>query len=424
MKINNDKYSVSKSTLTIVIGMILFKLTLDFIYPNIISEIFGYSGFIKNINLYKYILSWIIMITFFPIILKLFKQICFSSIIIIGLVYLSFIPFLTMVVFYPFPNKYIFNMIIYWSVMLYVYVLFPNFKIKRIRDQKILNMLITFIIIIFSITIIYISAKYTGFRITIDIFNVYDLREEALSFQLPTILSYIYSASKAVNPLLIVYFLHIKQRKKAIFIFLLQILSFSINGSKTVLFSTFLSILIYLIYNKKYIQKIGIYITILNIVGIIEYYWNETFGIINFIVRRVVFIPNLLNYYYYDFFSVNYPDYFKQSFFRHFGVESQYPEIKYMIGNIYFNKPDMAANNGLFSDAYSNLGIWGIIIMPIIFIFALKLLDSCAKGLEVKIFVIVAINMSFIFVSSFFFVTLFTHGIIAVALILYFLPRK
>ena len=62
--------------------------------------------------------------------------------------------------------------------------------------------------------------------------------------------------------------------------------------------------------------------------------------------------------------------------------------------------------------------------MPIIFIFALKLLDSCAKGLEVKIFVIVAINMSFIFVSSFFFVTLFTHGIIAVALILYFLPRK
>ena len=94
-----------------------------------------------------------------------------------------------------------------------------------------------------------------------------------------------------------------------------------------------------------------------------------------------------------------------------------------MIGEVYYNNPNTAANNGFISDAYLNLGWIGIIIMPFIIIWSLKFLDACSDGLDIKIFILSAITMSFIFISSSFFIILLTHGFIAVCIVLYLLPR-
>ncbi|MGL5479555.1 MAG: hypothetical protein ACRDCB_10995 [Clostridium sp.] len=204
----------------------------------------------------------------------------------------------------------------------------------------------------------------------------------------------------------------------------MQILSFSINGSKTVLFSTVLSVLLYIIYNKKYIIRIPMILALVNLSGIIEFFLFKSYNIVNFIIRRVFFVPNLLNYYYYDFFSINEPDLFKQSFLRHFGIKTMYPPIDNMIGSIYFDKANMGANNGLFSDAYSNLGEIGLLIMPIIIVLSLKVLDFCARGLDTRIYVVSSITLAFVFISSNFFTILFTHGFLVLCLVLFLLPRN
>lgn len=427
MQINNKTKNIHLNMglrFKVFLGIIFFRLTLDLIYSKYISTIFMYEGYINDFNIQKYILSWGILIIFAPMIISLLKKVTFSSVILILLCYLSFVPFTTMVAFYPLSIKYIFANTSYWLLIFVFYKIIPQINIKRVKNDKIVNLFISSVIFIFSFTIVYISWRYTGFRLTLDIFNVYDLRSEASGFNLPTIISYIYSATKALNPVLIVYFLYRKKKNIAIIIFIIQVLSFSINGSKTVLLSTFLAVILYYFYSEKYLYKIPWILGILTIISGAEVVLKNTYILIAFLVRRVFFVPNLLNVYYFDFFSSNTPDYFRLSFLRHFGFQSEYRNIVYMIGDIYFNRPNMAANNGLFSDAYANLGAVGILVMPIILILSLRILDACSRGLNIKIFIVSAITMSFIFISSFFFTMLMTHGFIAVCVILYLLPRE
>lgn len=424
---NNDKFyleSVKVNKLKLILGIFIFRVVLDFIYQKLIAPLFGHTGFNYIEDFGRYILSWLILLIFVPLIIKLHKKVSFSNVIMIFLVYLSLIPYTTMIAFYPYTINFIVQNAIYWMIMLVVYIVVPELNVVSIKKDPLVNFIVYAIILLFTAVIILISFRFTGLRITFDIYNVYVLRKEARTFAIPSIMSYIYYASESINPILVVYFLSNKKYSFTGLIFLTQILSFSINGSKTVLFSTVLTVFLYWIYNEEFIFKIPWILSLLGVSSVLEFYINKTFTIVNFIIRRVFFVPNLLNYYYFDFFTSHIPDYLKQSFLRFFGFKSSYPNIAYLIGNIYFNRPDMSANNGLISDAYANFGFLGLFIMPIIVVLFLKILDACAKGLDIRILIVSAITIAFIFISSFIFTILLTHGLIALCLILYLLPRQ
>jgi len=408
----------------IFFGIILFRVTLDYVYSTHISSIYGYDGFRSDFDLRRIVLSWGILILFIPMIIDLHKRLRFSNFIIIILAYFSFIPFTTMVAYYPFRISYICINTLYWAVMLGFNRYIPMITIPRLKHDKLADGVLYGFVLLFCATIIYISWRYTRFRITFDLLNVYDLRSEIKNVNLPATIDYIYAASKALNPVLLVYFLSRKKYKAASAIFIIQILSFSINGLKTVLFSTAIAVVFYLFYNDKYISKIPWFLFILTALSSLEIYVKDTFLLVAFIIRRVFFVPNLLGYNYFDFFSKNSPDYFRQSFLRHLGFSSPYPSINRMIGDIYYNKPNMAANNGLISDAYANLGTLGIFVMPLMLILFLKFLDACAEGIDKRIYVISSVTMAFILISSFLFPALLTHGFLVVCFIMYLLRRE
>lgn len=135
-------------------------------------------------------------------------------------------------------------------------------------------------------------------------------------------------------------------------------------------------------------------------------------------------MPNLLNYYYFDFFTKYQPDYFRQSFLRYFGIQSNYTRIPNLIGMEYFGRPGMAANSGLISDAITNLGLVGVIIAPMVLAIVLKIFDDVTVGLDDRIFIIPSIYISYVLISSFLFTSLLTHGFFAMMFIFYFLPRE
>ncbi|MEH7469748.1 hypothetical protein V7195_24820, partial [Priestia megaterium] len=311
-----------------------------------------------------------------------------------------------------------------WFLMFFFYKFFPLVTVKRISNDKLTSLVLNVIISIFFLTVIYISWRYTGFRVTFNLFNVYDLRSEALAFQLPAVIDYIYSASRAINPVLLIYFLVMKKYHSAAFVFVIQIFSFSINGSKTVMFTTIIAILIYIFYKSKYKKAFVWFLAILCSISILENVVYKGIFILAFLIRRVLFLPNLLNSYYFDFFEANPPDYLSQSFLRHFGLESNYISIDNMIGMIYFNQPDMGANNGLISDAMANFGELGVLLYPLLIVITLRFMDLSTKGLDQRVFVISAVTISFIFISSFYFTILFTHGLFALVIVLFLLPRK
>ena len=422
MKIHISKTNYASDSVMILF-IVLYRLLLDLIYTKHLYPLFGYMGFEYNLDFGLISLSWLLLIITFPFVIKCSTRGDLSDVITLLLIYLSYIPFTTMVAYYGYSLGYIFANTLYWIILLLSSYYLPS--PKKHFDLKIANKqyVLSIIEILFSFTILYISWRYTGFRFSIDLSQVYAYRMEARLSSMPTVLNYLFAASKAVIPILLVYYLDVKKYWHAGLLLLIQIFSFSINGSKTVLFGTLLSIILFIIYNNRYLKTIPQLLLGVSVVAFIETSLFKSYFVLSYFLRRVLFLPNMLGEYYFDFFSTNEPDYYRQSFLRLFGVKSPYSEIDNLIGTLYFNKPDMAANNGLSSDAITNLGYIGLIVMPYVLMMVLKYLDKCTYGIDKRIYISTAITYSVIIISSFLPTILLSHGLFVLSLVLLLLPR-
>lgn len=423
MKIKNINQSRTAYN-AMFIFLILYRVIIDVIYSQYISVFFGYTGFKYNFNFGLLILSYLLLLLCFPIIKRCTIKGGFSDVIVLFLIYLSYIPFTTMVAFYGYTSSFIIAGVIYWIVLFLTWRIMPEikgyFKLKIEKN----NFMLLIIEFIFILVILYVSWRYTGFRFTISLSDVYTYRAESKLVSMPTVIKYIFYASKVTLPVLMVYALSRKKYVNAGFMIIIQILSFSINGSKTVLFSTLLTIIFYFIYNPIYLKRIPHLMAGFSLLSYIE---TSVFGsmfVLTYFLRRVLFLPNMLNAYYFDYFTRNEPDFYRQSFLRLFGFESPYSDIDHMIGMVYFNKPEMGANNGLVSDAITNLGIPGIVIMPIILMMVLRFLDKCAYGIDKKLYIVTSVIFAFIIISSFMPTVLLTHGLLFLGIVLLIIPRK
>ena len=81
--------------------------------------------------------------------------------------------------------------------------------------------------------------------------------------------------------------------------------------------------------------------------------------------RRVHFSSALLDICYLDFFKDNYL-YWSESVLKSFLDYPYDVQATHLIGDVYFKRPDMSANNGFISDGYMNFGSTGVFINIII----------------------------------------------------------
>ena len=84
----------------------------------------------------------------------------------------------------------------------------------------------------------------------------------------------------------------------------------------------------------------------------------------------------------------------------------------------------MYANNGLFSDAYLNLGVWGVIILPIFIMILLRLFDKCMGRANISLQIGATIYVVICLMGSSFFTNLFSHGFLLLALLFCFLNKN
>ena len=403
---------------------IIYRCLLDYVYRKYAHPIIEYVGLTYEWNIVKLLISWVLLLICFPTMKKCVARAKFSHTIMLFLLFLAYIPYTTMAAFFGYEYGFIAVCSAYWLWFFLLFNYLPDtegtFSLSVNSD-----LILSVIEGIFAVTILFISWRYTGFRFTIGLSDVYSYRAEAKMASMPTALSYVFAASKAVNPIILVYFLHKRKLVTTGLVAIVQILSFSVNGSKTVLLSTVCAVVFYFIYNERILKKIPVLMSGLSLLTWLETAILGSNLLLAYIVRRVLFVPNQLGAYYYDFFSKNPPDYYKQGFLRLFGAQSQYSTpIDNIIGANYFGKPNMGANSGLISDALANFGLAGVIIMPLILVIILRLLDKCAEGVDKRLYISTSIIIAFIFISSFLPTVLLTHGMIALGLVLMIIPRS
>ncbi len=156
-------------------------------------------------------------------------------------------------------------------------------------------------------------------------------------------------------------------------------------------------------------------------ISIPDYFMNNNNMFKSMFVRRVFFVPSLLNEYYFDFFK-NSHTYLSQSIFS--GLFDYKFDVNppHLIADVYFHKPKMSANNGLISDSFMNFGYWGVVLYSFIFSIIFAFMNSLK--LNPKYFGLFIFYM-FTFISSAFLTVILTHGFFIVILSAFIiLPEK
>ena len=423
---------VGKNTFIILILITLFRLMLDWCYFHVITIQYGYSGFINNRSFYTTLLSWAILLAYLPVIyaLQSTKKNHGSNLILLYWYLVSFVPCTTCICAGIFDSSSLIYICIFWMTM---FVLQRRLQKKSLRSRQFvfgrlrLNDRVILLIGLFSVAItLFVSWRYTHFRMNFGLFNVYDLRLEAREFSMPRLLKYLFTWTRAINPVLFGYCLIHRKRALATLFFMTQMLSFGIDGMKSVLFMPFLMIGVILAFRFGYTLKhfkmlIIIGVVSLSVLAVLEVLLLKRNLIISVVIRRMFFLPNYLHECYLEFFRSNTPDYFRSSFLRWFGFKSPYTTnaagITYIIGERYFGNANANANNGLISDAVTNFGNAGAVLMPCLFAVFLWMFDRCTAKLDPRFVSVASLYCAFSIMSTFLSKALLTHGILVLMLL-------
>ncbi|CDC06857.1 membrane protein putative [Clostridium sp. CAG:343] len=413
---------------------ITYIYMLFYCFDKYLTDVYGYYGFENKMTIMSCVIGITLLTVAFIFVVKQTTD-NYSKLVVYVLVLVNFIPSIITYIFMPISEKYLLLQVLYWIIMILFINYFNKFHFKANKAKTKNSLISMYVLILIEFIIVgIILFKYTGINLKFD--NVYDLRNNYFNARVPLVLAYLFAAFKVINPLLFIYLFNNKKRVAYMLSAMIQLMAFCADGSKSTLFSIIIAYgIVKFLYNKKDVDlfksgNIKYYIlsglVAINFLGFIEFNFLKSANIYNYFVRRLFFVPALLNQYYFDFFSNHEIDLFRQSFMGKLGFESPYTDqIQKIISSVYFNTPEMLANNGLFSDAFMNLGSMGMFIMPMLICVLLRFLDYCAEGINPFYLLTIMVNVSYIFMSSSFFTVLLTHGFILLCLIMKFvIPRN
>lgn len=401
----------------IFILIILYRLLFDYVYSTITHPIWEYSGFVNNATNSSFVISWVVMIALSLLVLPYFKnEKSFFPDLIILIFLMRVVPFTTMIRFVNTPDGLT---SLYFLFFALTFILTGFIKIKQvplggIKHSRVNDTILYLGLVFFSAIIIFISGYYANFRFHLSFNDVYDLRQQASAFNIPTIVRYAWSPATNILPLLFVYFLSKKKYAICGFIVFVILLNFSINGMK----STFFKLLICVFFTIRNFKNFKHYylpiFILLLLVTIIEGMLWDFHIVHDIVIRRAFFIPTLLDTYYYDYITQHGPMFYSRT-----GTA-----IQYIIGDVYFGNPEMDCNNGLFSDAFMNLGVLGCFVYPIVYAVLFKLSGSAFRRADKGLVVFAAMIMSYTLEGSELTTGLLTHGLFLFGIFMYLISRS
>lgn len=340
-----------------------------------------------------------------------------STIIIILLFYVSYIP--TTIydsynsntwIYFSLYNCY-WLLIFYFNKMLEKFrVKFPKIIINNIKKEffkKTIRKIIQLTALLF---VLYTSYKVYGkVYVHFGLADVYNLRSNETLSNFGTLYSLILVwIGNLIIPVMAVYQYKAKNYFSFFYLVIAQIISFSIAGHKTQLFLIPVGIFTSYFLNKKNIKYLPFAFFSFSLVSILELVIKNTDFLLEYFVRRVFYVPALLNFYYFDYFSTNsklllFEDmFFSRVFIKILGLTPNYsiPASK-IIGANYFGRPEMLSNNGMFSYAYADMGFIGIIFGALMLVVILHIINWSMSKIDISYsgIVVVIFTMAFLSVS-------------------------
>ena len=397
---------VQNETLIKRISAIIYFILLELIFCFVEVDLFSYAGFSWEPSIVKFIIGWILFIVGTLIVLK-FDSRTISTAFNYMLFFMSIAP---CIVLYQFEKTELWMIIYQMLLMIYIIwgeqfscnrscrnIKLPNasdkwflFNGKQIKDVIFIVLMVFFI---FSIIAYGIPSSDS-----LDFNSIYKVRADASFGLLESLLFNL--MCKILLPIGIAFSLEDKKWIRTILLILLQSYIYMITGFKTYLFT------LVIIFGFYILRKIPLQTRIIGslavgfFLGGLIYIITGNKMFVALLFNRTFFLPAKIKWAYMDFFSDNPFLYFADSTIGHIlGISNSYdtPAV-FMIGDKYFDSPDMWTNTGFLVDAYSNFGWIGGILIATFMIILLKWMDFATdkndSGLELVIFILFFISMN------------------------------
>lgn len=158
---------------------------------------------------------------------------------------------------------------------------------------------------------------------------------------------------------------------------------------------------------KKYTP---LFLVLISVVSVFEFLVYNSSILSTLIIRRMFYTPPCLDIAYYDYIVQNGPTYFMDS-------------IAFKLGALRGDE-STRCNNGMFSDAFMNLGYVGCLVFPLLFAYLSKIFDYITTGLERSLTFFAAFIFMLTLESSYLTTSMLTHGIFLLGVTLYFFPKE
>lgn len=398
----------------------IFKVLLEISYIWFVNPVFAYEGYVLELDLVKYVESWILFLVclyFFP------KRLKKPSDYLINYILFSFLC--PLLVFYGLSgaNRFHLYLVIFCAFLVQIFRDGKTIRFPVLKDGR----KITLALLILGALVVTVWMFFSGGLryLNFDLARVYEFREDAGNLLNQGIMGYVNVwATKVFGPILIAIFLLERRFLFALVVIILHVVWFAISSHKAVVFYPLLVTFLWAWFrNTKALSLVpfGMMLVLVISLGLFFSEGEIFFG--SMFIRRLFFVPAQLTFTYYDFFDNNPYVYWSNTFGS---VFSEYPyklNTAELIGD--YNGTGAAANNSFFSTGYMHAGIIGVVIYGVIVGFIFRLIDSICDGYIKPWFAIAAVIVpaQALIISADLPTAIGTHGI-AVSIFFLFLWRK
>lgn len=393
-------------------GLFTFRITLDFMYMYILKKEYiniplllsGYErgAFTFSVTPTRIIMSYLLTLLFIEFVMRfIVRNDRPHELICISLLAISVFPNLTMFSYSEIEWGFVLWLTLFWIACFAIMHLFMKkpansietklwSKLHFLSDKKIAQYIFWIIVLLFVVGSIAFAYFFHGrFYINLS-FNPEDVYESRLSARgtIGTVFNYFRNTSMyTIIPILLNAFL--RKKKYGLFgiCLLTLLLLYSIDSQKAVLMLAVVSIIGAFIVNKKAAKTIIMGFLFVNVFVILFYLATGNLLLIDYLVKRIYFIPAIISKCYYEYIGIHGNLVFLSSFFQSMNLISNYAykelSLPFQIGKYYFGSSSISANTGGFAGAYA-YGVIGMIIVPIVYGYLFKLLDRLYPSMEIK----------------------------------------
>lgn len=413
-------------TLVTLLSVLIYRAVADLSFIYYVIPFSSYERFIFQPNEIKIVESYILTIFFSLLLPQSTNRI--STLIIFIFYLLVVVPFHS---YYALGDQEPFAFYLgnsFWLLVLFFNRNLENFPVFRSAGQNIENYLIIAIMLLSVITF-FLLIYFFGININLDFSIVYEIRKNFVDQKVPFAGYLVNWSAKVFLPFLALVAIYNTQKKikylPLLVVSFIEIYLFSVTGNKAYLFSLLLALFLgYVLTDRNQLFKLNFLFAGMALMCLFSLWMFDDIWLGSLFIRRMLFIPAKLSFNYFEFFSEHQYVYLSHSIFSSFIPYPYSLDPPFLIGQVFFDKPEMNANNGIMVDGYMNFGIPGLIIWAFILSVLIRLADSVSFDKNIRIFgpffVVTFLN----FIDGFLLTSLLTHGMLTAFVIAFFFPSS